>query len=298
MRREAGHGRVPFVNVAQQLARLGGVGSRRELIATAGRAPVDQALREGAIVRDGHGRYALPMLNGVASHRSTALWWGWGQKDPDHLPEVTVPRGRKVDGGRRDGVTVHWAGLATADVDEGHTSRRRTIVDCLRSLPFDEALAIADSALRVGSFTRDDLMTLAATVRGPGRGQCRRVAAAADGRSDNPFESVLRAIALDVPDLRLEPQVVLAESPTLRPDLVDRHRRLVVEADSFAWHGSRGALRRDCRRYNRLVTLGFVVLRFAWEDVMHDPAYVRAVLTDVVHGGGLPQPGVRRRTAA
>jgi hypothetical protein len=36
-----------------------------------------------------------------------------------------------------------------------------------------------------------------------------RVVVAADGRAANPFESVLRASALDVPDLSVTPQVML-----------------------------------------------------------------------------------------
>ncbi len=64
----------------------------------------------------------------------------------------------------------------------------------------------------------------------------------------------------------------------MRPDLVDDRLRIVLEADSFEWHGGRSALARDARRYNTLVVDGWLVLRFAWEDVMHDPRYVRAVL--------------------
>ena len=89
----------------------------------------------------------------------------------------------------------------------------------------------------------------------------------------------MRAIALDVRGLRLAPQVpVRGVGFWVQPDLVDRERRLVVEADSFAWHGDRRALREDARRYNNLVVRGWRVLRFAWEDVMHDPSYVRSTL--------------------
>ena len=63
---------------------------------------------------------------------------------------------------------------------------------------------------------------------------------------------------------------------------MDRERRIVIEADSFEWHGGRAALRKDARRYNPLVIDGWIVLRFAWEDVMHDQDYVRAVLRSVV----------------
>lgn len=106
----------------------------------------------------------------------------------------------------------------------------------------------------------------------------------ADGRADNPFESVLRAIASDVPGLDVEPQVRIRGGLGLavRPDLVDRRLRLVLEADSFEWHGDRAALRRDARRYDLLLADGWVVLRFAWEDVMHDHAWVRSVLEATV----------------
>jgi very-short-patch-repair endonuclease len=108
----------------------------------------------------------------------------------------------------------------------------------------------------------------------------RRVLGRADGRAANPFESVLRHLALDVPGLRLVPQrVVIGTRQTVRPDLVDDDLRIVVEADSFEWHGGRADLRRDACRYNLLVVDGWLVLRFSWEDVMFDPDHVRDVLT-------------------
>jgi very-short-patch-repair endonuclease len=107
----------------------------------------------------------------------------------------------------------------------------------------------------------------------------RRAIDEARGEADNPFESVLRAIALDVPGLAVRPQVAIGR---VRPDLVDEELRVVLEADSFEWHGNRAALRRDARRYNLLVVDGWTVLRFAWEDVMFEQAYVRSVLVDVV----------------
>jgi very-short-patch-repair endonuclease len=51
-------------------------------------------------------------------------------------------------------------------------------------------------------------------------------------------------------------------------------RRLVLEADSFEFHGTRRALVRDCRRYVSLVVRGWTVLRFTWEDVVYEPASV------------------------
>jgi len=90
---------------------------------------------------------------------------------------------------------------------------------------------------------------------------------AADGRAANPFESVLRAIVLDVPGLA---------------DLVDASLGLVIEAESGEFLGDRGTFDRDVRRYTSMVPAGWRVVRFVWADVMHDPDHVRAVLTDVV----------------
>jgi very-short-patch-repair endonuclease len=81
----------------------------------------------------------------------------------------------------------------------------------------------------------------------------------------------------------LQPQVVIADREGRgRADLVDVQRRLVVEAESHTWHSRRGALRRDCRRYTKLTLLGWRVLRFAWEDVMFHPDYVRECLEAAV----------------
>jgi very-short-patch-repair endonuclease len=186
-------------------------------------------------------------------------------------------------------VQVHFADLDPGDLADGiATGRVLTLQQCLRSLPFDEALAVADSALRAGD--RAALRQAAALARGRGCAQVRRVAALARAEAANPFESCLRAIALEVPGLAVEPQVLITSvDPWCRPDLVDEELRIVLEADSFAWHGDRAALAADARRYNVLVADGWLVLRFAWEHVMSQAAHVRTVLERVVR--------IRRRVA-
>jgi very-short-patch-repair endonuclease len=175
------------------------------------------------------------------------------------------------------GVRLHRDDLHADDVEGIATSKEYTLTQCLRTLTWDAALAVADSALRAGESNL--LHRVGATVRGPGAPQVRRAVAEARAEAANPFESVLRAIALDVEGLSVRPQVHIGQ---VRPDLVDEELRIVLEADSFEWHGSRTALRRDARRYNLLVVDGWLVLRFAWEDVMFDQPYVRSVLVNLV----------------
>lgn len=285
------------MTVTQVLQRLGGVARRKVLVRATSRKEFRRAFARGDIVRDAHGRYALPSvddalraanrLSGVVSHRSAALHYGWELKTVPEQPEVTIRRKRHLTKGQADGVTLHWADLSSGQVDGPVTSRDCTLVDCMRSLPFDEALAIADSALRHWSVSKARLVELADGIKGPGAPQARRVAREATHLAANPFESVLRAIGLDVPGLHLEPQVVIADKDgSGRADLADRERRVVVEAESHTWHSRRGALRRDCRRYTKLVLLGWRVLRFAWEDVLFHPDYVRDCLVSAADVAG------------
>lgn len=285
----------------EAVARLGGTTTRAAILSLVPARALNRALDEGHVVRDGHGRYSLRTvaeaqhaahaLVGVVSHLSAAQLWGWELKSPPEKPHVTVPRHRRVPPARRTGATVHWADLSPDDVRSGRTSPARTLIDCLTTAPFDVGLAVADSALRHGALTQQQLRDLTSKLGGRGSGTARRVAAAADERAANPFESVLRAIALGVPRLHLVPQVQI---DIHRPDLVDVDRRLILEADSHTWHSSRDALRRDCRRYNALVLAGWTVLRFTWEDVMFRPERVLADLVRAVELA-LPPPGASKR---
>ena len=59
---------------------------------------------------------------------------------------------------------------------------------------------------------------------------------------------------------------------------MDRERRIVIECDSWQWHGDRKGFIKDVRRYTLLSADGWTVLRFTWDDVMLRPAWVREVL--------------------
>jgi len=294
------------MKVSEAMRRLGGIAAGRELKRLTSRRKVERALRRGEIVQVAHGRYALPTadegrraahrLSAVVTGRSAAAAHGLAMKAQPERPEVAVPRNRKVSKERREGVDLSWRDIPPDDVRNGVLRVGPTVIDCARRLPFDEALAIADSALRAGLLSRTTLIRLAEAVPSTGRTEALRVAHAASGKPSNPFESVLRAIGLDVPGLDLQPHVLITDGGLrVAPDLVDVERRIVVEAESFEFHGKRKALKRDCERYTALVLAGWRVIRFAWEHVMFEPEYVRACLEQLaalpvppVHGGRAP----------
>jgi hypothetical protein len=180
------------------LERLGGVASWSALTRHCGPAEIRRLVRSGDLVVDARGHYALPQadaslraaarLSAVLSHRSAAQFHGWAQKSPPTLPELTFPKNRHLTLVQRRGVVIHRAPLESSDIDGPATSARRT-------LPEDEALAIADSVLRSHAETSPSLRAFVSTLQGPGSRQARRVAAAANGLSTNPFETELRRLA-------------------------------------------------------------------------------------------------------
>ncbi len=253
---------------------------------------LERAVREGIVLHPARNRYTLSSadeavriaheVSGILCLTSAALHHGWAVKQIPERPHVSFRRNRKLTAAQLRIVEPHRHDLTREEIVDGvATSKEVTLAQCLRSLPDDEALAIADSAARAG-----DLAVLArvgATASGRGAERIRRRASEARADAANAFESVLRSIANTVDGLSVEPQrLITSVTPWARPDLVDEDLRIVLEADSFEWHGDRAALRRDSRRYDLLVVDGWIVLRFAWEDVMFDQEFVRSVLVAAV----------------
>lgn len=274
--------------VAETIAFLGGVTTWRSLRRSHPARRIRRAVADGTVIRATRGRYILPTAaeqlataqsrSAVLSHLSAAAHHGWKVKTVPAEAWVIVPRNRKVRAEQRDGIRPHWGELTKAEVRQGVTPPLRTVLDCARVLPFDEALAVADSALRTRAVTRTDVADAAQRLRGPGASAVRRVAAHADGRAANPFESVLRALCIEE-GFDLTPQLTVAESGLYAEvDLGSLAMRLAVEADGFETHGTRGGLRKDCERHTLFAIFAYSSLRFAYEDVMVDQDWVRWAL--------------------
>jgi hypothetical protein len=297
VRRQAGR-----VHPAEALDRLGGVAEAHELLRWTSRRRIRRASRLGEIERLSRGRYssgiaaqarvvAAELGGATVCLRSAAAAHGWAMKDLPALPDLALRRGRRLSNEWRDRVTPHWFNVAEDDRRARVTSPIKTVIDCARVLPFDEALAIADSALRSGVLTRQELDRVRAI--GAGAAAVRRVLGHADGRSANPFESVRRAIAIEA-GLALEPQLeVDLGTGVIHTDLGSADLRVVLEADSWTHHSTRAAHARDCARYNLLGLDGWLVLRFTWEQVMTQPAYVRWVLSQLTARVERPEVAIR-----
>lgn len=218
----------------------------------------------------------------VVSHWSAAVLHGlpvW--RLPLRKVAVTRPR---PSGGRRDpGLHMRPAPLRgdeTVLLDGiPTTSVARTVTDLARSVPFEVAVAAADSALALGLATVGGLEAAAYRCRGwPGAPAARRVAGFADPRAESVGESRSR-VAIARAGL---------PAPHLQFEVRDRSGRLIGRTD-FAWpeQGVVGEFDGEVK-YGRLVpagqTPGDVVFREKIrEDAMRALGYrmVRWIWSDL-----------------
>jgi very-short-patch-repair endonuclease len=215
---------------------------------------------------------------GVIAGHSAARLWGLEGARSEHPELVLLPDDTRE---QRPGIRLSWRALAPEDITEHRglavTTPARTLLDLARRESIRPVLPLVDSALHQSLITSAVLPALAARAR---RG--RLAFALADGRAESVFESEVR---LDLTLAGLAPEALQFEVRNAagrwlaRVDLAWPSRRLLVELDGYATHGTPSALRADLVRQNALVAGGWTVLRFAWADRGHVTEAVRAALT-------------------
>ncbi|HET7475519.1 MAG TPA: type IV toxin-antitoxin system AbiEi family antitoxin domain-containing protein [Dermatophilaceae bacterium] len=214
------------------------------------RRVLDRAVRDGLLVRRARGVYANgPAWDAAdrtdrhlmtaqaavlvhpglpASHHSAAL--AWQLPTPLALPPwVSLASGSRL-------ATASSAGIARLEPGElpaEHVLHRggmpvtipaRTLVDCLRTLPLPDAVALVDAAVRQRLVSRAELERMRAFQRGwPNVTKVDQGLMLADPRRENWFESYsfVRLVQFELP------------LPRAQVEIYDRRGRLVARVDGL-----------------------------------------------------------------
>ena len=221
----------------------------------------------------------------VASHRAAAsvidlrvLGRAW--------IDVTTPRSK---GRQRDGIRVHsGATLTRGDLTVIDSIPCTTLARTLLDVAEDAARREVERAIDRAAELR--LLDLTAIDDVLGRATGRRGAAllravldehrAGSTLTRNDLEEAFLRIARDAgtaPDAVNE-WIVFAEGSGAEADFLWRTQRLIVEVDGRDPHTTRRAFESDRRRDQRLMLLGWRVVRFTWRQVVFAPAEVAATL--------------------
>jgi Uncharacterized protein conserved in bacteria len=232
-----------------------------------------RALRSAHTILDAHGldRAALfatgarSMLGGP----SAARWWTIDVPWPQ--PFILVPLSS-----RREpvGITVRRAQVDDADVGlrDGLllTSRASTIVDCLRVVSHRTGVALLDRALQQRWLTFDDLVVRTQGLVGrPGAAKLVRHIRVAQPGTRSEAERTMARLLRRAGLTGWQANVALDGVGVL--DFAFFAQRLAIEIDGRAWHSAGDRFQSDRSRQNKLVLLGWTVLRFTWDDLMHRP---------------------------
>ena len=225
----------------------------------------------------------------VADRRTAAVLWRMDMLVEPKLVEVRVARTRTrvahVGVSPRCSTmtartTVAAGGLEPLEV----TPAVDTVLDCCLDRSMQEAVVIADSALRRKLVTVEDLeLAVEARAGSSGVRKLRRLLTLVDPQSGSVLESLLRYL-LNTNGLWPESQVTVVGRDGKR--VVGRVDfclgQVVIECDGRRWHDPKDARDRDRERDNGLARTGRIVLRFTWAEVRHSPAYVLACVRDAL----------------
>jgi predicted transcriptional regulator of viral defense system len=259
----------------------------------------------------------------VVSHSSAARLWGWPvQRDLDRTVRLTDEQPWR----RGDGYLVTRAPLPpehrTTRGRVPMTSAARTLVDCAREWPLEDAVVALDRALLRAHTTTDELdRVLTVAQRWPGAARAARAISLADGRAESPLETRgrLRIIGSGFPVPELQVEIWASDRMLAVVDGWYDDAAVAIEFDgrlkyTDPWRDRTPGqvLWEEKRREDELRALGIRFLRIADADVtrrwaptdarlralLAEPAPRRRPFTAVPRAAGVARSARLRRLAA
>jgi predicted transcriptional regulator of viral defense system len=267
---------------------------RRGIYATAGAVAAtagDKARRHALEVRA-----ILALAHGtVASHESATLVHGLPllHEPTAGTVSLTRPAGR-YRGSSEAGVRYHVAQVRREHVTTVHgalvMTAGRTTIDLARTLPFMDAVVVADAAIRLRKTRKTELSSVIAECkRWPGADQARRVVAFSSGRSGSVLESCARVVfdAFGLPPPELQAKIIggmrvdsrgnliaLDEYHDYKVDFLWRDLKAVAETDGLMKYDSGQAAIRQLQRDRLIREAGYQVVHITWKELFERPERV------------------------
>lgn len=272
-----------------------------------GAAAVRVAVQLGALERTSAGVVALPgsadpmralraaalaLSGSVVCGPSAAVVHGFELPAPPRAVHLMVGRDRSR--ARAPGAVIHRRALQPDEVElvDGLPvlTPIATLVDLARRHTLTDAVVASDSALRARRCTMPELHE-ACLVLGRHARPVRLLPRLVDPLAMSALESMCRLLlalaGLPAPLTQFE---VRDHDGVLvgRVDFAWPGARLLLETDGYAWHREREDYRADRERANAYARLGWTLLRVTWEDVVHRPEHVVALVSEMLARRGRP----------
>ncbi|MCU0696147.1 MAG: endonuclease domain-containing protein [Myxococcaceae bacterium] len=213
----------------------------------------------------------------VFSHATAARLWGLSRFLASDTVHLTRSDKQRPPG---DDVVLHRGRLEARDVGSTRgfrvTSVGRTILDVSATEAWSDVRAAVDEAVRRQWISLDRLAVFVERARARRGVAPLRVLLDEYAGGQGPTESELEARVLDflerhgLPRPRRQQRVIIG-GRCRRLDFSWPERRLVVEADGYAWHADVASFERDRQRRSALTARGLRVLQWTWAALEQRP---------------------------
>lgn len=207
------------------------------------------------------------------------------------LQSVHLTKIRNSGGRRRPGIHIHVAPLSDAEIITVNgmpvTSLDRTFADLARVVGLHDAVAAGDVALRSGMDPGAVMEQLEVSKRRRGIRTARCAARLIDARSESYAESKSRVIMFEhgLPMPELQAVITAPDGFEARVDFLWEEAGVVGEFDGQQKYGRllrngelpADAVFREKIREDRLRELGYLVIRWVWDDLLHPERLVARI---------------------
>jgi len=243
----------------------------------------------GGAVLPREGRWLAAVMacgpGAVLSHVSAAVHWNLLSYEPSR-PEVTAPASRKG----APGIRLHRSHALDARDTTNHqgiptTTLARTLLDIAAQVPehhLERALAQAE---RLQLYDHSALLDVIQRSNGHRGTRTLNTAIAGDPQfTRGELEALMNQLARDynLPQPECNTSVLAHDGKSYEVDCYFPAHRVVVETDGWETHRTRHAFESDRAKDTALTAAGYIVVRFTWRQLRHDPHTVaerlRAIL--------------------
>lgn len=275
----------PLVHTPATL-RMKGIGPRRLRNLIAGGTL--QRIRRGAYIYTRNAQALTPEerltvrciaaqmmgLQGIFSHTSAAALWGLDVLSVPQMISVYSCSHSTSDKGR---ITRHYSATGPEEVTRLPgtsimvTTVARTLQDCARTMPFREAVILADSIMRRGLLEPREVTEILLNLTGYGSSSGPLLAQAVDASSESAGESLTRCLLMEhrLP-LPVTQYPISCEGRNYRVDFAWPEARVILEFDGeqkYVDHPGRD--RYEAARDRALTRAGWTVVHLTWADIFN-----------------------------
>jgi hypothetical protein len=229
--------------------------------------------------------------NAIASYHSAALLHRLSLlTSPEGTVTLTLRPAKKWNRAKPADIVFHASELPKEHVTRLYnlpvTTVARTVADLARTLPFTDAVVVADSALNQEKTSKPEILQVLEKCKGwPGVRQARRALEFADERAESPLESAARVVfaeaGLDPPELQVTIHGERAQFAA-RVDFLWRAPKVIAEADGLVKYNDREDLLNEQERDHQLREAGYIAVHFTWREIFRTPEEVIARLRNAL----------------